>query len=349
MRQPSPGPGRPHALRAPLVVLAVVLTLVGGACSRSKHKTGAPAVTTTVPPTYPLTGLPATDPARAARPALSVKIDNVRQAMPQTGLDAADVVYEEIVEGDLTRLMAVFQSNDADPLGPVRSVRPTDPNLAAPFAGIFGYSGASERFDKLIRSTPGITAVSPDDDAGAFTRRSIHAVPHNQYTATPALYRHAPAGAKPPPPFSPFLPAGRPFAPAGSAPAAHLAVDVGSVPVAYDWDGAANAWKRSMNGAPDNLENGKQLVATTVILQFVPYDPVPGATDPTGAQVFEAKVIGSGDAWILANGRVFKGRWSKSAQSAVTSYTDAAGAPVSLPPGQTWVELAMPGAPASTT
>lgn len=351
MRQPCPRHGHPPRRRVPLVALVVVLALVGAACSKSKPKTAsAPAATTTtLPPTYPLTGLPATDAARAARPALSVKIDNVREAMPQTGVDAADVVFEEVVEGGLTRLLAVFQSNDADPLGPIRSVRPTDPNLAAPFGGIFAYSGGSARFDQLIRSTPGITAVSPDNDSGAFPRRSLHAAPHNQYTSTPALYKHAAAGAKPPPPFAPFLPAGRPFAPPGATPATHLAATVGSVPVVYDWDPAAGNWKRSMNGRADSLENGKQLTATTVIVQFVTYTPVAGATDPTGTQVFEAQVIGSGDAWILANGMVLKGKWSKPAQGSVTSYTDASGAPVSLPGGQTWVEVAQTGASATTS
>jgi hypothetical protein len=104
-----------------------------------------------------------------------------------------------------------------------------------------------------------------------------------------------------------------------------------------------------MNGRADNLENGKQLTATTVIVEFVAYDPVPGATDPVGAQVLEAKVIGSGDAWILANGMLVKGKWSKSAANAVTTYTDASGAPISLPPGQTWVELPRAGDPSSTS
>ncbi|PZS18609.1 MAG: hypothetical protein DLM54_08130 [Acidimicrobiales bacterium] len=340
-------------LCAPLVAV-IVLAMVAAACSKSNKsaskRTNPPqATSSTLPPTYPLTGLPATDTAKAARPALSVKIDNVTLAQPQVGLDGADVVFEEVVEGGLTRLLTIFQSNDASPLGPVRSVRPTDPNLVAPFGGIFAYSGGSDRFDKLIRSTPGITAVSPSDDGGAFPRRSVHAAPHNQYTSTPALYKHSASGAKPPPPFSPFLAGGQPFAPPGAAPATRLAASVGMVPVAYDWDPAAGRWKRSMNGKADTLENGKQLTATTVILQFVAYTPVAGATDPTGAQVFEAQVIGSGDAWVLANGMVVKGKWSKPAQSSVTSYTDAAGAPISLPPGQTWVEVAQTGAATSTS
>ncbi|MFN2606915.1 MAG: DUF3048 domain-containing protein [Acidimicrobiales bacterium] len=335
-----------------VVVLLLAAALVGAGCSGSKKHAARPAATrttTTVPPTFPLTGLAAADPSRAARPALEVKIDNVREAMPQVGIDAADVIYEEVVEGGLTRLMAVFQSNDAAQLGPVRSVRPTDPNIASAFGGVFAYSGGSARFDQLIRSTAGIVAVSPNDDGAAFPRRSLHAAPHNQYTSTPALYKHAPAGAKPPPAFSPFLTAGQPFAPPGGGPATHLAVTVGSVSVAFDWDPAGHDWKRSMNGTADTLEGGKPVTATTVIVQFVPYTPVAGATDPTGAQVDEAQVIGSGDAWVLANGTLLKGRWSKPTQSSMTSYTDAGGAPIALPAGQTWVELPRAGATATTS
>ena len=79
------------------------------------------------PPTAPLTGLPVTDAAAVARPALIVKIDNVEpKARPQAGLNQADVVYEERVEGSVTRLLAIFHSTDAGPVGPVRSARTSD-------------------------------------------------------------------------------------------------------------------------------------------------------------------------------------------------------------------------------
>ena len=69
---------------------------------------------------------------------------------------------------------------------------------------------------------------------------------------------------------------------------------------------------------------------------------MPGATDTSGAQVFDARLVGTGDAWILAHGQVLRGRWSKPDQTAVISYTDGAGKPVALPPGRTWVELPEP-------
>src|SRR5204863_325092 len=76
------------------------------------------------------------------RPAVVVKIDNNAAARPQAGLDAADVVYEEVTEG-ITRFVVVFQSTDADPIGPVRSVRPADPLIVAPLGGLLVFSGGA--------------------------------------------------------------------------------------------------------------------------------------------------------------------------------------------------------------
>ena len=107
--------------------LALVLALVP-ACSKDKDAADSAAITTTTrPPSFPLTGLPAADnPANMARGAISVKIDNVAAARPQSGIDPADLVYEELAEGGLTRFVVVFQSTDAPEIGPVRSARPSD-------------------------------------------------------------------------------------------------------------------------------------------------------------------------------------------------------------------------------
>jgi hypothetical protein len=334
-----------------LVALVSVLAVIGAACSKSKPKATLPPATTTTAPAavYPLTGLPATNSANATRPALTIKIDNVPDARPQAGVNAADVVYEEIVEGGFTRLVGVYQSSDADDIGPVRSVRPTDPDLAAPFGGVFGFSGGSARFEALIRSTPGLTAVSEGDDKAAYPNHGPHSGDHTAYTSTAALYAHAPAGSKPPPPFSPFLKADQAFTPAGAVPATGIALTVGTQPVGFDFDPATKTWKRTMNGRPDLLQDGNQIASTNLIIEFAPVVAVEGATDSIGSQVYESKLQGTGDAWVLSDGKIVKGKWSKSSQTAMTTFADAAGAPISLPPGRTFVELPDVGAQATTT
>ena len=346
-----------HRRSRPRLALALALVLAAGACSRGGGggeaapetvPTTAATTTTTAPPVFPLTGLPANDPARLQRPALTVKIENHPSARPQAGLDLADVVYEEVVEGGQTRFLAVFHSADADPVGPVRSVRPTDPDILTPLRGLFAYSGGTRKFIEQLRRAP-VTDVGVDTVPGAYHRRRGKAAPHNLYSSTPALYARAPASSPPPPKLFPFLAPGQPFTGAGAAPLAHLDVAPGRRTTAgYDWDGATGSWKRSTDGTPHKAESGAQVAVANVIVQFVNYVASPGDVDPVGAPVTVAQLTGTGDAWVLAGGMVVKGRWSRQAPDAVTTFTDSAGAPLSLVPGRTWVELAQIGAPTTT-
>ena len=324
----------------PVVVLTVVLALLGGACSKSKKSTGQGAAagptTTAKPATFPLTGRPVTDPAKANRAAVTVKIDNNSAARPQAGIEAADVVYEEFTEG-ITRFVVVFHSTDADPVGPVRSVRPADPVIIRPLGGVFGFSGGSPAVRALLPGTP---VVAVDENAtDVMKRRRGRSAPHNLYTSVAGLESKAPPGAKPPPRFADFLEPGKPFGGAGAAPAAHVSLKPApAVSAGYDWDPATGTWKRTTDGAPATLEGGGRIGPTNVIVQFTPYSQFSG-----DAKVQYPEVVGSGDAWVFAAGMVVKGRWSKPSPDAVTAFTDAAGAPIVLPPGQTWVHLVAPG------
>ncbi len=98
-------------------------------------------VTTEGAPLAPLTGLADPSGATKSRPSIAVKIDNAPEARPQSGLDVADIVYEEVVEGGVTRLIAVFHSTAPELAGPVRSVRPMDPDILSAYHGLVAYSG----------------------------------------------------------------------------------------------------------------------------------------------------------------------------------------------------------------
>ena len=82
----------------------------------------------------------------ARRPALAVKIENSVDARPQSGLNAADVVWEEVVEGGITRFVAVYHSTLPPEIGPIRSVRPMDAAIAGPLHGLFAFSGGQGPF-----------------------------------------------------------------------------------------------------------------------------------------------------------------------------------------------------------
>ena len=344
--------------RAPLFGL-VVLALVAAGCQGQKSTIGkgpprpvvdqdtttaAPETTTTtsttLPPTYPLTGRPVTDVGRAARAAVAVKIDNIVDARPQAGISAADVVYEEFTEG-ITRFIVVFHSGDAPVVGPVRSVRPADPDVITPLGGVLGFSGGSPAAVAIAAASP-LTLVTEADTAVMY-RRPGRVAPHNLYTSTDGLFSRAPAGAGSPRAFASFLRDGQAFTGPGSMPVAHLRiVPAPFVTADYDWDAASGTWLRSTDGRPHLLEDGR-IAPTNVIVQFTPYQVF--AADEN---VMYPLVLGTGDAWVFAAGSLVKGTWSKPTPDAVTTFTDANGAPIALPPGQTWVHFVAPGSVVTT-
>jgi hypothetical protein len=327
------------ALAVPLVLL-ITAACGGGGGKAARGTSVAPSTTTTpsaaIVATFPLTGVGTSDAAKARRLAVAVKIDNSADARPQAGIDRADIVYEEYTEG-ITRFIVVFQSSDAPAVGPVRSVRPADPNVVKPLGGPIVFSGGSPAVLDVVR-TSGLRQIT-ENDTDTLKRRSGKAAPHNLYTTTDALFKKAGAGT-PPPPFGPFLAKGQAYAPTGAMPATRLNLSPApGVTAAYQWDGPSSTWKRSTDGRPHALEGGGQISPTNIIVQYTPY-----STFPADKKVRYPEVIGSGDALIFTAGTTVKAKWAKSAAGTVTTYTDSAGKPISLPPGQTWIHLLEPGA-----
>jgi hypothetical protein len=340
------------------VVGACALVFVGCACGAKKPAPVAAApstststsTTTTAPrPTIiaPLTGAPTTDRSAAARPALVVKIDNADPpARPQLGLNQADVVYEERVEGSVTRFAAVFQSTGADPVGPVRSARMTDlPIVSALTRPLFAWSGGNPGVSRAIRAAP-LVDLGPGVVADAYTRRGVGGkkAPHDLYTATSKLWAHAPDDARPPAPIFTFRADGDPLA-TGARPVREVHVDFGvtrGAPVDWRWDANRKGFARWQRGTPHLDEKGIQSAPQNVIIQFVDYHGN-GDADVGGNPVYVAEQVGSGACWVLTAGHLVEGTWSKASNEAVTTFTTADGAPIALTPGRTWVELSAPG------
>jgi hypothetical protein len=230
----------------------------------------------------------------------------------------------------------VFHSTDADPVGPVRSIRPADPVIIFPLTGVFAFSGGSPAIRALVPS--GVFTVVDENSTDVLKRRSGRAAPHNLYTTTQGLFGKA-TTPKPPPRFAEFLAPGTPFGGAGAAPVTKISLPAApGVSAGYDWDAAAGVWKRSTDGRAHALEGGAQLAPNNVIVQFTPYSRFSG-----DSKVQYPEVIGSGEAWVFAGGQLVRGRWTKAGPGAVTSFADSAGAPIKLPPGQTLVHLVAPG------
>ena len=335
------------------VVAAVVVSLLGAACSGGGKKKEAASSTTqpapsssTAPPVAgnaePLTGLPA-DPATLGRPVLAVKIDNAPKARPQAGINQADIVVEEGVEGGVTRFFTVFHSKDAPSVGPVRSARSTDVLFARQIGTpLFSYSGANAAFLALVRQAP-LVDVGVDRFPTAYHREPGRPAPYNLFSETQTLYKVG-VGAgdttAPPPLFS-YRSAGEAPA-AGSEPAPKGVQAVWKLnittTVVYAWDEPSETFRRTTDGAPHLDATGTQVAPENVVFQVVDYKDT-GLVDRSGARVPEAVLVGEGDAWVLTAGRLLKGRWSRPSEDRTTAYTLPSGEPIRLTPGRTWLEL----------
>ncbi|MPZ67389.1 MAG: DUF3048 domain-containing protein [Pseudonocardiaceae bacterium] len=145
--------------------VAVFALLLAGCTAAPPPSASAPSPQPALPPVSPLTGL-ATD---LAAPVLSVKIDNVGSARPQTGLMAADVVYVEPVEGGVSRLAAVYQSQVPPVVGPVRRVRRTDVQLMANFGRpALVFSGQAPQLRSLIDQSGAVDVSAPPRHGGCW-------------------------------------------------------------------------------------------------------------------------------------------------------------------------------------
>jgi hypothetical protein len=338
--------GSKHLRQATL--LAATLALAAAACGGAESKaatvkqtttTPAPTTTTVAPPTAPLTGLVDPTGQSLTRPALSVKVENTDAARPQAGLDAADVVYEEVVEGNITRFVAVFNSTVPDVIGPVRSVRAEDPDIVWPVGGIFAYSGGAPVNVDAINAAP-VHAVDEDAAGSAMVRNEASQpprdAPHNLYGLGPALFA---LGGQPVPtkPLFQYLANGAPAVAAQGVIAFHVGFEAGYDPT-WTWDGATGTWSRSIQGTPQTVTGPGHIAPSNVVVQFTNY---------TGEA--EAQTVGEGDAWIFTDGTLRMGRWVRPDKAQPAHYVDAAGAPILLRPGRTWVDLLPVGAPVEVT
>jgi len=278
-----------------------------------------------------LTGLSTFD--DPTRPVLAVKIDNVVAARPQSGINQADIVFVEEVEGGLTRLAAVFHSTGADEIGPVRSMRTGDFDLLAQFnSPLFANSGGNRGSRRALGESTLI-------DIGAATHselyhRSGRAAPHNLYTNPFNLWSVG-SGAdyltSTPSPIFRFRDPGEAIS-GDPTPAGGVTLDYGQTTVDYDWNGTA--WARSQDGSPTVDAAGQRTAPTTVIIQFTSY--VASAAD---ARSPEAVTIGNGVAWILTEGQVVQAHWRRNDLGDQTEYVDGSGNFITILPGRTWVEM----------
>ena len=319
-----------------VIVAVLVVGAIGAVAYFHFHKnTTTPTsttTTTTLPqyPTAPLTGLPDPSGLSVKRPALTVKIENTPQALPQWGIDQADVVYEEIVNGGITRLAAIFNSHAPAKVGPVRSVRPTDTQVVWPLGGIFAYSGGAPYAVASISTAP-VKLIDENSAGTAMFRDPNLYAPHNLFAIAPRLFAFGGTPVPPPPLFSYRTSTEK----AGGLPVVSFIVPFPSMyRVTWTWDTATASWDRTLFGLADVTGTGVRESPKNVIVMWVNY------VNGIGTEASYANLQGSGTAAFFVKGKETMGTWSRGPSKAdVVRYKTANGKTALMTPGQTWVEL----------
>jgi len=318
-----------------LVTIVVVLGAgAAGALYVAHRHSSIPTTTTTTTlpiPVAPLSGQLDPGGASLARPALTVKIENTPGARPLWGVDQADVVYEEIVNGGITRLAAIFNTHLPARVGPVRSVRPTDVGVVSPIGGIFAYSGGAAYAIRAIQKAP-VTLVDETRSRrlAAMFRDHTRFAPENLYLIAPRIIAFGGTPVPPPSLFTYRSPSSKTV----GAPARVLTVNLPSIYApTFTWNVATKSWDRSIFGRPDITATHVRISPRNVIVMWINYAGGVGTMNSVG------QLVGSGPAAVFQGGKEIAGSWARSAINRPTIYRNAHGKVISMLPGQTWIVL----------
>ncbi|WP_165986359.1 DUF3048 domain-containing protein [Streptomyces sp. YIM 98790] len=278
-------------------------------------------------PEHPFTGQ-----AAEAGPTLLTKIDNHPDARPHSGLEDADLVYAERVEGGLSRLVAVHSSTVPATAGPVRSTRESDLELVAQFGEpAFAYSGVRSALLTELAEAP-LSALTPQTLPEAFFRDDSRNAPHNLYLRPEAALAATPDA-------GPARDIGFRFdeaVPAGGTPADEHTVAYPSASFGFTWSAEQEKWLVSFDGEPATAAgSGDRLTADTVVVQYVSMPPSRFPATPY------IETVGSGEALVLRDGQRFDAEWSRPTPESGTAFTSAdGGGPLPFDPGRTWIVFA---------
>jgi hypothetical protein len=284
-------------------------------------------------PVFPLTGLPAPDAAAASHPAMVVKVGNY-DAHPQRGLSNADIVYEEIINANVSRFAAVFQSKTSKEVGPIRSGRRQDVNLFGSLnRPIFAWAGGNPTVSGEIRASDLIDFSqskcqntcyrSHDDTPSEFTLmfdvEKLYALSVPKAGAPPAQFQYRAAGDALP----------------GSA-SIGVKLTMDNYKVDWTWNAATKQYDRAQNGRPDKGKAGDLLTTENIVVLEMVY--IPGVSRSPDAQS-----VGTGKAWVFTAGNMVEGTWTRANRTAPFTLKDASGAIIKLTPGRTFIELPRKG------
>ena len=271
-------------------------------------------------------------------PILAVKIDDTPAAHPQVGLEEADIVYIEQVEGGLTRLAAIFSSKIPTVIGPVRSARISDLEILEQYGRVaFAYSGAQSKLLPVIAAANVENLGAQRQSSDIYANDPMRHPPTAMMLQAQTLMAKVASANKP---IAISKSIGWSFGDAPDTGTAISAVKLFWPANTYDatWSPTEKRWLLSHGTDPDLAFSGQQLGPTTLVIQFVAitdsiyHDKVGGIT-PYSA------TVGSGKGYILRDGLAIAANWSRPTASQGTSWTTVAGDEINFAPGQVWIAL----------
>lgn len=289
------------------------------------------------PLVWPYSGADATDETALRRRPLSVKIENSPASRPQLNLVKADVVYETITEGGITRFNAIYHSTLPKEIGPVRSARFSDLWIVPQYDGLFFFSGASSTVNSAVNRAD---LPNLSEDAGVtrpYYRSTTRSAPHNLILVTGKAYAeaerrsYATSAALEPLQFD-----------RRSSDATPSVTDV-TIPFSqantarWVYQPETGRYLRWNNGKVHNdVGTGKQIDADNVVVLWAKYSPK--SRDKGGSVTYDVELGGQGRVTILKDGQRFDGTWT-AGREAPPRFKDAEGRPIKLKPGRTWFQV----------
>ncbi len=294
--------------------------------------------------TAPATSPHVLNPLTGGRPSnnavVAVKIDDTAAGRPQVGIDAANIVYIEQVEGGLTRLLAVYDTTLPN-VEAVRSTRVGDADLAMQFGPIayVASGGAKVALTALDAST--LRSNLSDRGGVGFARDANRPAPYNLTADLAAIA----AKLKSPRAKNIGLIWSPTVTSPGSRPATALHTQVGGTPVAFVWNTTLHRYARSINGAIQQSADGKIIATPNVVVQFCSVTTNLADIDQAGNPAKVTHTIGRGTVSVFRDGRRIDGTWTRPSVGDGTHLTDATGAPIALAPGGAWFVLVATGTP----
>ncbi len=290
------------------------------------------------PAVWPLTGGKTGTAKVPRRASVAVKIENAPVSRPHAGLHRADIVWEQVVEGGISRFVAVYHSDLPKAVGPIRSVRPMDPAIVAPMRGILAYSGGQPPFIRAVTDA-NVQSVLMDRGSPGFHRSGNRLAPHNVYGNVRTFAAQAGEGrAKPPKAqFHYARKYGNGSTSEGrKVKTADVRLSAAQRSV-WTWSTKANKYARSDGGTPA-VSSGKRVAARNVLLMSTEVVNT-SFRDPGGAPVPKTQMVGKGKGVLLSAGRAIPVTWKKKSDREPVRLRTSSGDPVILNPGNLWVEL----------